>query len=232
MGTWNDLPNELAIMVLHWLDRQEPMKQRNNPRVNQNILQCTYVSRQFRDIVEPILYREVKIRAEYSGDDPFPQLRHLARTISSRPELGACVQKLDASGLAVSERIGEPPDGYDDADWCRRNYSLEDLEVYLKRGPDNTRSDKRVLLDAIARLGLPNGLIVEGGSIGEFFLLLHLLHRLQELQMGMTDDMAVIAAASMGAFAGGVPVGMQSISKLSIFCEDIEVNTPFHKEGC
>lgn len=231
MGTWEDLPNELAFMIFEWLDHQKPMEQGSSPRVNEDILQCTYVSRQFRAIVEPILYREVKIRAENGGDDDdmLPQFRCLARTIALRPELGALIQKLDASGLAMRERthVTSDLDGRDD--WRTTTYSPETIAVYLDERPDEVRSDKKVLLDAIARLHLPNGLIVAGDSISEFILLLHLLHQLRELQMGMTDEMSIIAVASLGAFAGGVPAGLQSLSKLSIFCEDIEVIRHSHE---
>lgn len=217
-------------MILYWVTRQSELNALVNALfnsgVNPKILPCTLVSRQFRKITEPLIYREVKIKAQRpytAASYSFPQLRHFARAIALRPELSALVQKFDASSLAITERTGEPPEVIDGTVWCNRSYSLEDVEVYLERRSDEVRADKRVLLDAITRLGLPNGLIVEGNSIGEFLLLLHLLPRLKELQLKMSDDMAVIAIASLGAFGGKVPTGMQSISKLSIVHEGVEV---------
>lgn len=229
MGAWKDLPDELAIMVLHWLDRMQPKEWWNSPRVNQDILRCSYVSRQFHDIVEPILYREVKLRVEALEDEvSFSQLRNLARTIASRPRLGDLVQKLDAYGLVVSD---EPSDAEDVVNLCNTVLTPEDLKGVLENTADNDHQTKKILLDVTTRLGLSNGLALQGDSIGEFILLLHLLPRLQELQMEMGDDMAIVALASLRVFSGSVPAGLQSLSKLSIFYQDTEVTSRFYDEA-
>lgn len=213
MGAWSDLPNELATMILHSLD---PLDRFRNPQ--KHIMRCTYVSHQFRSIAEPILYREVKLAlADEDEDDPFRQLRQLTRTVVSRPQIGKLIQSLEIPSL--------PSGLYDsDPEGINSSHSLKNVEKTLRADTTEVRADLRILLDAAARLKLPNGLILQGGLIGELFLLLHHLPRLQKLNIKMNNDVRMFASSALGDLPGGIPAGLQSVSELSICHDDPEVS--------
>ncbi|KAF8308434.1 hypothetical protein DL93DRAFT_2171100 [Clavulina sp. PMI_390] len=72
------------------------------------------------------------------------------------------------------------------------------------------------ILEALGEMGLPNGLVARGGPNGLLLALLHMLPKLQRLIIGARAELGLLAKSCMGAFAGGVPAGLLSISELSI----------------
>lgn len=218
MGSWNDLPIELAIIIIGSLDN----KYLSAP--NRDMISCTSVSRQFRDIAEPIIYRNVYLELDPERGD-FPQLRRFVRTIVSRPHLGNLVRLLKVPRL---------PD-YRDGDYYPEDMTctsaLDDIKHILGKEFNTIREDLTILLNAASRLGLPDHLIIYGSSIGELFLLLHHLPLLETLTMIMRDDVRFIAASILGDFVSGVPVALQSVSELSITCEDFEVSLLFFQNS-
>lgn len=165
------------------------------------------VSRQFHDIVEPILYEEVIFVAENQSRDSYNGLRHLTRTIASRPELGYFVQGLHNFNLPID---------IEDSDFASSDLSPEMVENDIQQETDEVRADLNILLNAAGRLGLRNGLILSS-NLGQLIFLLHLLPRLRQFTgMRESNQISFLALSSLGAFAGGVPAGLQSISKLSV----------------
>lgn len=220
MGTWNDLPTELAIIILHSLDHKSDRRrhQRIYPCVNKNLLHCTYVSHQFHDITMPILYREVNVAPEYSYStkiDPFRQLRLLTRTVVSRPQIGHLIQALEIPSL---------PTEIDGSEEIDTSLSSDDVEINLGKQMSGAQINFRDMLDAATRSELPNGLNLQGKLVGGLLRLLHHLPRLQKLHLKMRNDIRMIALAALGAFSSGVPAGLKSLSELSISDASYEVS--------
>lgn len=216
MGTWNDLPVELVLIIIRLLDNER------DSHPNRDVISCTYVSHLLRDVAEPFLYREVDVEPDSEGD--LVQLRCLARTIASRPRLGEYVQHLDIPSL---------PYGSYDSEEIDFIIASDAMEYVIGTETNEFGEDLTILLDAATRVGLPNNLIIDGGTIGELFLLLHLLPHLQTLRMRLRNDVCLIATSALGDFAGGMPAALQSVSDLSLFYDDYEVSVPFLvKSGC
>lgn len=214
MGTWHDLPTELAILIFSSLEYH-----------TNNLIQCTYVSRQIRAIVELLIYRDVEIKGE-TYDVSYKKLYHFIRTIVCRPELGDLVHD-----LAIPD-IRDPTDSYiieeDFTRSCNSNLTPEEVSAIRCREAANDRTDMDIFLNAATRLGLPNGLTLIGGGVGKLILLFHHLGRLKKLQLriGLTEtfSMRLVAYSALGTFTGGVPLGLQSLSELSMVYRAGEVN--------
>ncbi|KAF8302582.1 hypothetical protein DL93DRAFT_493417 [Clavulina sp. PMI_390] len=110
MAVRANLPAELALQVLQELDsgrEQTPTKnwsasRRDLKRVNQDLLNCLYVSRQFRALVEPLFYSRIYFPTSQfwhinRGQFYFRPFSQLTRTLALRPELAKHVRELDTS---------------------------------------------------------------------------------------------------------------------------------------
>lgn len=218
MGSWSDLPIELAIIIIRSLHNE------HLSAPNRDMISCSYVSHQFRDITEPIIYRNVYLELDPERSD-FRQLRRFVRTIVSRPQLGNFVRLLKVPRLPYYRNRSYDPE---DMAFTLAPY---DVEYIVGTELNGIREDLTILMDAASRLGLPNHLIIYGGSIGELFLLLHHLPLLENLMITMRNEIRFIATSALGDFVGGIPMALQSVSKLSITCEDFEVSLHFFQKS-
>lgn len=229
MGAWNNLPNELASTILHYLDKRIGWPT-DHHQSNKDIVHCTTVSHQFRTIVEPMLYREVHLSAEWQDDDdPHRQLRQFTRTITSRPELGLLVKHLHGSDLN-----GEDDDSHELEEFselCSGTVGVNEIGELLETMNNEARSDIQFLLMHVERKGLPNGLLLHGGTHGLLILLLHQLEALQTLSLETRNTLPVAAFASLGYFIGGIPTGLRSLKQASVFYEDTEASAK-QKHNC
>ncbi|KAF8302589.1 hypothetical protein DL93DRAFT_2173178 [Clavulina sp. PMI_390] len=221
MGVWADLPTELAIQVLRQLDPNRAeltdastADARN--RVNQDLLTCTYVSHQFRAIIDPFLYCDVHFpapRNQEQVDDTFRNVRQFTRALILRPELAKYVRELDITSLDASD------DEIDIKTFiaeCNNNYGSEEVNDFLSRIGEGECNNVQNILQGLAHLGLTNGLIIRGGTNGIFIILLHLLPRLKKLSITAGAGIMCVAYSCFAAFIGGVPCGLRSVSKLSL----------------
>ncbi|KAF8314554.1 hypothetical protein DL93DRAFT_2228003 [Clavulina sp. PMI_390] len=82
---------------------------------------------------------------------------------------------------------------------------------------DIARPELSIILNALPTLGLSNGLMLHGLSDGVFIILLHLLPKLQVLDIEAMSDLSHIACSCFGPIGGIVPIALQSISELSLY---------------
>ncbi|KAF8309986.1 hypothetical protein DL93DRAFT_2230554 [Clavulina sp. PMI_390] len=216
MGVWADLPDELATQVLRELCPGQPMQnERQTDRRENNLLQCTYVSRRFHSIAKPLLYRDIRLQGppppERKGRIPyFLSLLRFTRAIVLEPRMGKCVRRLSANSLGSS---------YGDFDFsvARRKQLVDEQEIQKAlSGDDVARPDLSIIIDALPALGLSNGLVLHGSSDGIFIILLHLLPKLQVLNIEAQSDIVFLAYSCFGGFGGRIPDSLQSISELSL----------------
>ncbi|KAF8308432.1 hypothetical protein DL93DRAFT_2086921 [Clavulina sp. PMI_390] len=228
MAVWANLPSELATSVLYELDptryktTYELWSARN--RVDQNLLNCTYVSRQFRAIIEPLLYRKVHLPVAWkAGEDQisFRNVQQFTRTLVLRPELGKHVRELDIPCLDAD--YDENDDISTFVQECNTPYEEDEVDESLSAMSEPARGDLQQILPALARLGINNGLLLRGGGNGLLLVLLHLLPKLQKLELIARSELEFIAYSCFAAFVGGIPAGLSSISELTLGYEDTEV---------
>ncbi|KAF8320364.1 hypothetical protein DL93DRAFT_1835718 [Clavulina sp. PMI_390] len=240
MGVWADLPAEIAILVLRALestaDEKEAAEKLDGAtrfRVNQDLVNCTYVSRQFRAIVESLLYRDIWLpgNEKITEERPFLyRLFKLTRAIVMRPMLGKYVHKLSIPSMGHNLTY----DYWDvDAIISKSNTNYGDLdeinESLFELGGAAT-GDLEHILKALPARGLRNGLIVRGGPCGVLIALFHFLPRLQSLTIDVGEQLEFIALSCFGAFVGGIPAGLTSVSELLVFHEEYEIRCGFHTE--
>ncbi|KAF8307538.1 hypothetical protein DL93DRAFT_2232167 [Clavulina sp. PMI_390] len=230
MAVWANLPPELTTQVLHELEPSRTktpdelrLAKRLN-RVDQDLLSCTYVSHQFRAIVEPLLYRKVHIPVLWNtkqGKDPFRSLRQFTRALVLRPELVNHVREIDTESLDAE---------YDDEGNnigafimnCNVVYEKEQVDEYLSATSEAARGDLEHILPAVGNMGLDNGLLIHGGTNGLLIILFHLLSKLQKLEITARSELEFIARSCFGVFHGGVPTGLKSVSEVLLSYEDTE----------
>ncbi|KAF8310035.1 hypothetical protein DL93DRAFT_2099707 [Clavulina sp. PMI_390] len=230
MGVWADLSAELAISVFQEVSRSQGLSSHSgndirDVQARRDLLCCVQVSRQFRALVEPFLYRDVQIH-DHSGDweRASAHLCFFSRTIMEKPVLGRHVRTLSvplqsgwldeaASQLAIVE--------------CNKTYDHTEISEFLALSGESKREDLQAIIDAIPSLGLLNGFIVKGGPSGIFIALLHLLPRLKILYIQALAHLHHVARSCSEDFVGGVPAGLKSIIELSVAHKDEEIKGGF-----
>lgn len=206
MASWNDLPTELVILILERLT------------LTRDIVNALPVCHLFRTLLEPNLYKAVDI-SKSDDDDVSPSVMLLLRTVVARPDLGLLVRSLSFGSLGESE--GEYEEGISEVYACSVKHndgSTEPLWRSLGGEPDDLGS----LLSALAQKGLPNGVILSG-SRGQIIFLLHYTPNLASLSFTCATGVATIALAALGCFVGGVPIGLQSITRIVLNYDDTEM---------
>ncbi|KAF8302585.1 hypothetical protein DL93DRAFT_2173174 [Clavulina sp. PMI_390] len=215
MAIWADLPTELAINVIQELYNFHSSAEFWH--VDKNLLSCTYVSRQFRSLVEPFLYRDIcLIDPDFWGAkqarDPFRPLQQLTRTFILRPDLAQYVRVLQASSS---------DDDYEDYDTfmlrCNFAYDKDRTDKYLSAASEAVRGDIQHILPALDSLGLKNGLVLRGGTNGIMLVLLHLLPRLETLEMTCGSEVELFSCSCFGVFSGRIPPGLNSVSDFTVY---------------
>ncbi|KAF8309991.1 hypothetical protein DL93DRAFT_2099672 [Clavulina sp. PMI_390] len=227
MAVWADLPSELATNVLHELDpvryktAQELWVAKVLHRVDQTLLSCTYVSHQFRAIIEPLLYRQLVLSAardETDGQYTSRNLQQFTRALVLRPELANHVRELDISSL--DGVYGKNRDIAALVTQCNISYDEERVHDAFSAASKAARDDLLDISSALAGLGLSNGILLHGGGNGVLIVLLHLLPRLQKLEITARSQLEFVARSSLAAFTGGIPLGLKLCSKLMINYDD------------
>ncbi|KAF8302586.1 hypothetical protein DL93DRAFT_493798 [Clavulina sp. PMI_390] len=228
MAIWANLPPELATHILRELEpsRKTPDERRAarmHSRVDQDLLSCTYVSHQFRAIIEPLLYCSIDLPVLWDskqGHDPFQTRRQFTRALALRPELGNYVYDLNITSL--DNGYQSKGDTKDFIAACNTVYDEDQVEELLTVASEVASSDLRSILLALKPLGLNNGLVLQGGTNGLLIILFHLLPKLRTLGITAWSEPEFVAHSYFGAFTGGVPAGLKSVSWVSLSYGDTE----------
>ncbi|KAF8313279.1 hypothetical protein DL93DRAFT_2081370 [Clavulina sp. PMI_390] len=223
MGTWSDLPTELALQVIKELSVPDGRGAARSPSHTTNLLSCTQVSHNFRAIADMVLYRDVRlilldwslIYPMHKATISYRQILCFTRAILLRPPLGKHVRQLFVSSLGVEWDEFESTL----ASW-NEAVSEGEVEELLSDCPDDG-PDLSIILKALEPLGLKTGLVRHGGADGLFITLLQLLPKLQSLSVEAKGPLNFIAYSCFGAFGGKIPAALQSIVELSISVDPV-----------
>ncbi|KAF8307539.1 hypothetical protein DL93DRAFT_2101224 [Clavulina sp. PMI_390] len=136
----------------------------------------------------------IRIPAVWSDNmtrDPFRNLRQFTRAAVLKPELGKHVRELDTSSLDGGVEV-------------HNDYGV--LEAC-----EGARSDLEQIFQALASLGLTNGLVLSGGATRILILVLQFLPKLRELIIATTagPKLRSFAHSCFGGFTGGIPIGLR-----------------------
>ncbi|KAF8310034.1 hypothetical protein DL93DRAFT_1684108 [Clavulina sp. PMI_390] len=218
MAAWADLPAEIAITILQEVSRRPCYPHLILPYIleaQKHTRSCVRVSRQFRGITEPLLYHEIYIPApKRDGSHALLNLSRFVRAIVQKPALGRHVRMLsvplnsggvDSTGSYRAQTVIE----------CSTTKNHFNISSNLARGNEPTRDNLQAILIALPDL-FPDGSVIGEGPSGILLTLLHLLPKLQKLEIRAIDHMQFIANSCSVGPGESVPAALRSITELSV----------------